>query len=101
MSWKMLRHFPLKDRLKCLYVSCHTATEMTWHVRGRSKDKDLMRHPVDGKKWKEFDEKYPDFVQEPTNVRLRLASDGFNPFGNMSLSCSMWPVVMTAYNLPP
>ena len=27
--------------------------------------------------------------------------DGFNPFGNMSLSYSMWPVVLTTYNLPP
>ena len=51
--------------------------------------------------WKELDEKHPNFAQEPRNVRLGLAADGFNPFGNMSLSYSMWPVVMTTYNLPP
>ena len=34
-------------------------------------------------------------------MQLRLAADGFNPFGIMSLSYSMWLVVMTAYNLPP
>ena len=33
-------------------------------------------------------------------MRLGLVADSFNPFGNMSLSYSMWPVVMTAYNLP-
>jgi hypothetical protein len=34
-------------------------------------------------------------------VRLGLASDGFNPFGNMSTSYSMWLVVLASYNLPP
>ncbi|GJS78137.1 retrotransposon gag domain, retroviral aspartyl protease [Tanacetum coccineum] len=35
------------------------------------------------------------------NVRLGLAADGFNPFGNLSQSYSMWPVILTTYNLPP
>ena len=34
-------------------------------------------------------------------MRLGLASDGFNPFGAMSQSYSMWPVVLLTYNLPP
>jgi hypothetical protein len=34
-------------------------------------------------------------------VRLSLASDGFNPFGNMSTLYSIWPVVLVPYNLPP
>jgi hypothetical protein len=33
-------------------------------------------------------------------VRLGLASDGFNPFSNMSTSYSMWLVVLAPYNLP-
>ncbi|GKC37607.1 hypothetical protein Tco_1049991, partial [Tanacetum coccineum] len=49
-----------------------------------------MQHPVDGRAWKNFDTKYPDFVKEPRNVRLGLAADGFNPFGNFSQSYSMW-----------
>ncbi|XP_076930815.1 uncharacterized protein LOC143595759 [Bidens hawaiensis] len=60
-----------------------------------------MRHPFDGSSWKEFDKKYPNFSREPRNVRLRLATDGFNPFGNMSLGHSTWSVVLTTYNLPP
>ncbi|GKB84680.1 uncharacterized protein Tco_0956952 [Tanacetum coccineum] len=51
--------------------------------------------------WKTFDFKYPDFAKEPRNVRLGLASDGFNPFRNMSTSHSTWPVVLMPYNLPP
>jgi hypothetical protein len=33
-------------------------------------------------------------------VRLGLSSNGFNPFGNMSTSYSMWLVIHVAYNLP-
>nr|GEW99020.1 hypothetical protein [Tanacetum cinerariifolium] len=46
------------------------------------------------------DTKYLDFEKEPRNVRLGLAVDGFNPFGNLSQSYSMWPVILTRYNLP-
>ena len=59
-----------------------------------------MHHLVDGKEWKEFDEKHPNFAQKSRNMRLALAADGFNPFGNMSISYSMCLVVMTAYKLP-
>ncbi|KAA0052280.1 uncharacterized protein E5676_scaffold113G00940 [Cucumis melo var. makuwa] len=40
-------------------------------------------------------------IEEARNVRLALYSDGFNPFGNMSTSYSMWPVILIPYNLPP
>ena len=41
------------------------------------------------------------FAQDPRNVRLGLVTDGFNPFGNMNNSYSMWPVIVFPYNLPP
>nr|GEU76444.1 hypothetical protein [Tanacetum cinerariifolium] len=50
--------------------------------------------------WKEFDTKYLDFASKPRNVQLGLAADGFNPFGNLSQSYSMWVVILTTYNLP-
>lgn len=60
-----------------------------------------MRHPADSLAWKEFDKEHEWFGREARNVRLGLAADGFNPFGNMSTSYSMWPVVLMPYNLPP
>ena len=60
-----------------------------------------MRHPFDSKAWKKLDKEYPWFVENPRNVRLGLATDGFNPFGNMSNSYSMWPAILIPYNLPP
>ncbi|KAJ9543051.1 hypothetical protein OSB04_022758 [Centaurea solstitialis] len=98
---KVLRYFPLTPRLKRLYSSRHTAKDMTWHTNGRSTEDGIMRHPVDGSAWKDFDTRYPEFANEPRNVRLGLAADGFNPFGNMSQSYSMWPVILTTYNTPP
>ena len=44
---------------------------------------------------------YTNFSGDPRNVRLGLASDGFNPFQTMSVSHSTWPVVLINYNLPP
>ncbi|RVW21982.1 hypothetical protein CK203_110263 [Vitis vinifera] len=85
---KVLCYFPLKPRLQRLYMSSKTASHMKWHVDGRMEG-EMMRHPVDSLAWKNFDNVHPSFALEPQNVRLGLASDGFNPFGNMSISYSM------------
>ena len=89
---KVLRYFPLRPRLQRLYMSSKIASHMTG---------EMMRHPVDSLAWKNFDEVHPLFALEPQNVRLGLASDGFNLFGNMSISYSMWHMVLIPYNLPP
>nr|GEZ50530.1 hypothetical protein [Tanacetum cinerariifolium] len=98
---KVLRYFPIIPRLQCLYKSSHTAKEMIWHAIGKCTEPGKMQHPVDGRAWKNFDTKYPNFAKEPRNVRLGLAADGFNSFGNFSQAYSMWPVILTTYNLPP
>ncbi|GJX96869.1 hypothetical protein Tco_0352667, partial [Tanacetum coccineum] len=98
---KVLHYFLITPRLQRLYKSSHTAKEMTWHATGKCTEPGKMQHPVDGRAWKNFDIKYPYFAKEPRNVRLGLAVDGFNPFGNLSQSYSMWPMILTTYNLPP
>ncbi|GKE91695.1 hypothetical protein Tco_1572790, partial [Tanacetum coccineum] len=101
VSKKVLRYFSIIPRLQRLYKSSHTTKEMTWHATGKCTEPDKMQHSVDGRAWKDFDTKYLDFSVEPRNVRSGLAADGFNLFGNLSQSYSMWPVILTAYNLPP
>ncbi|KAL5555616.1 hypothetical protein UlMin_037852 [Ulmus minor] len=98
---KVLRYFPLAPRLKRLFATSKTAKLIRWHQAGKSTDDNVMRHPVDGRAWKDFDRKHTEFADDVRNVRLGLAADGFNPFNNMSISYSMWPVVLTTYNLPP
>nr|GEW46944.1 hypothetical protein [Tanacetum cinerariifolium] len=74
---------------------------MIWHATGKCTEPSKMQHPVDGRAWKKFDTMYLDFSKEPRNVRLGLAANGFNPFGNLSQAYSMWPVILTTYNMPP
>ena len=100
ISRKVLWHFPLKPRLQRLFMSSKTASSMRWHAENRTND-GCMRHPADSPAWKSFDHRYPDFAKDPRNVRLGLASDGFNPFKNMSVAHSTWPVILIPYNLPP
>nr|GEU92754.1 hypothetical protein [Tanacetum cinerariifolium] len=71
------------------------------HATSKCTEPGKMQHPVDGRAWKNFNTKYLDFAKEPRNVRIGLAADGFNPFGNLSQAYSMWPVILTTYNLPP
>jgi hypothetical protein len=61
----------------------------------------VLRHPADGEAWRAFDTLHPNFASDPRNVRLGLASDGFNHFRNMSTSHSTWPIMLVPYNLPP
>ncbi|XP_042944837.1 uncharacterized protein LOC122278720 [Carya illinoinensis] len=98
---KVLRHFPLKPRLQRLFMSKKTAEDMRWHREKRVQDLNNLRHPADSVVWKEFDKSHQWFAQESRNVRLGLATYGFNPFGNMSTSHSVWPVILMPYNLPP
>ena len=97
---KVLRYFPLIPRLQRFFILEHTTNDMRWHDEGRNKD-GILRHPADGEAWKSFDARYPDFSSNSRNVRLALASDGFNPFRMMSSSYSVWPIVLVPYNLPP
>ena len=60
-----------------------------------------MSHPSHGSEWKSFNHKHEKFAADPRNIRLGLASDGFNPFGHQSITYSMWPVLGIPYNMPP
>lgn len=97
---KVLRHFPLIPRLQRLYTIPWIAHEMTWHARAET-SATYIRHPVDSGQWKICKEKWPEFANEQRNVRLAIATDGFNPRGIQSTSYSCWPVITVAYNLPP
>nr|GFD21239.1 hypothetical protein [Tanacetum cinerariifolium] len=81
---KVLRYFLIISRLQHLYKSSHIAKEMIWHATRKCMKPGKMQHPVNGRAWKNFETKYLDFAKEPRNVRLGLAADGFNPFGNLS-----------------
>ena len=97
---KVLCYFLLTPRLRRLYMSGQSAKDMRWYI-DKHVDDGIMRHPTNSEECKEFDLQHPDFAIEPHNVRLGLAIDGFNPFGNMNNNYSMWPIILIPCNLPP
>ncbi|GKC25847.1 hypothetical protein Tco_1027997 [Tanacetum coccineum] len=81
---KVLRYFLIIPRLQHLYKSNHTTKQMTWHDFGKSTENGKMQRSIDGKSWKNCDTRYLGFAVEPRNVRLGLAADDFNQFGNLN-----------------
>ena len=98
VPYSRMWYLPIGDRLKRMYQSHKTAATMRWHAEHQSKEGE-MNHPSNAAEWRYFQELHPQFVEEPRNVYLGLCTDGFNPFG-MSRNHSLWPVILTPYNLP-
>ena len=99
VPYSRMWYLPIADRLKRMYQSKKTAAAMRWHAEHQAKEGE-MSHPSDAAEWKHFQDQHPRFAEEPRNVYLGLSTDGFNPFG-MSNNHSLWPVILTPYNLPP
>jgi hypothetical protein len=60
-----------------------------------------MVHPSDGEAWKKFDRIHHDKAKEARNVRVALATDGFNPYGMMAAPYTCWHVFVIPLNLSP
>ncbi|XP_027915074.1 uncharacterized protein LOC114174430 [Vigna unguiculata] len=97
---KVLWYLPVVPRLKRLFSNANDAKLMRWHADGRTTDGHL-RHPADGLQWKKIDSMFPNFSNDSRNIRFGLATDGMNPYGNLSSKHSSWPVLLVIYNLPP
>ncbi|XP_003518081.1 uncharacterized protein [Glycine max] len=93
-------YLPIIPRFKRLFATTHDASNLKWHAVERIND-GFLRHLADSPQWKTIDHLYLEFGAEPRNLRLGLASDGMNPFGNLSTNHSSWPVLLMIYNLPP
>ena len=52
---------------------------MDYHARNKNQD-DVIRIPADGTAFRDIEEKWPHFKEEPCNIRISLAADGINPF---------------------
>ncbi|CAL5194219.1 unnamed protein product [Lathyrus oleraceus] len=98
---KSIFYMSIIPRLKRMFASMHSVSQMTWHHRNKISSC-TMRHPYDGEAWKHFDRIHTNFAAEPRNVRLGLCFDGFTSYVQVSGSgFSCWPVIVTPYNLSP
>ena len=60
-----------------------------------------MVHASDSEAWTHFDGIHHEKAKEARNVRVALATDGFNPYGMMAAPYTCWPVFVIPLNLPP
>lgn len=97
---KVMRWFPLIPRLQKMYRCIELSTLMKWHATHKSPD-GLVRSVVDSKAWAHVSLLDPTFQVESRNIHLGLALDGMNPFSDMLLRYSVWPILLLNYNLPP
>ncbi|CAL8991393.1 unnamed protein product [Prunus brigantina] len=70
---KVVWYFPPIPRFKRMFQSHETAKSLTWHAVRKSID-GQMSHPADSPSWKLLDDKWPEFGNEPRNLRLALSS---------------------------
>ena len=98
---KVLRYLPFLPRMQRLYMTEESVKQMRWHKEGKRYNPDKMVHPSDGKAWTHFDRIHNDKAEEARNVRVALATDGFNPYGQMSAPYTCWPIFVIPLNLPP
>lgn len=97
---KVLRHFPLIDRLKKMFSSSKQAALQTWWWHNKSTN-GLMRHAADSPQWTTTSGIHETFSREPRNIRLGMATDRLNPFSMKNTKWSTWPVLLINYNVPP
>jgi hypothetical protein len=101
---KILRYLPFIKRIQQPYMSEESATQMMWHKKGKryldKHGKINMGHPSGGQAWKNFDDKPSNEAADAQNVRIAIATDGFNPYGMSASLYSCWPVFVIPLNLP-
>ena len=82
-----------------MFANKKEAKLLRWHYEGCNKDI-MLHHPADCAQWRHFDNTYGWFGDDLRNIRFALSTDGMNPYGNMSISHNMWPVLLSIMNLP-
>ena len=66
--------------------------QMTWHKNRHQYNPKKMVHPSDGEAWTRFDVIHHEKALEARNVRVVLATDGFNPYGMAAAPYICWPI---------
>jgi hypothetical protein len=59
-----------------------------------------MVHTSDGEAWKHFNDIHCEKAEEACNVRVALATDGFNSYGMSAVPYTCWPMFVILINLP-
>jgi hypothetical protein len=60
----------------------------------------VLRMPANGSAFNNIEEIWPNFKDEPRNLRLSLAPDSVSPFGELISTYSVWLVFVINNNIP-
>jgi hypothetical protein len=97
---KVLHYILIIPRFQQLFRCQSLAQFMDFHAKNISQD-DSLRMLAYGSALNYIKQKWPIFKEEPRNVRISLAADGVNPFGELRSMYSVWSVFVINNNLPP
>jgi hypothetical protein len=81
---------------KCKYLP----ELLNWQKNGISSN-GLVCCVLDSMNWKHINDIWPNFVADSCNVRLGLALDGVNMFGDLNSCHSTWLVILLNYCVLP
>ena len=73
---------------------------MDYHAKNRSED-GVIQIPIYGFAFKKIEEIWSHFKVIPCNLRLSLAANSVNPFGELISTYSVWSVFVINNNIPP
>jgi hypothetical protein len=80
---------------------CKSIAHFTeYHAQNITRD-GVLRMPANGYAFREIEEKWKEFKDEPHNVKLALVVNGVNPFGEIRSIYSVWPIFVINNNIPP
>ena len=69
VPWKVLLHIPIIPCLEQLFKCKNIALFMDYHAWNISED-GVLWMPADGNAFREIEEKWPDFKDEPRHIRI-------------------------------
>jgi hypothetical protein len=97
----ILCHLPFIPRIQRIFMIEESAKHMTWHKNGKRYNPYKMVHASDGEAWKHFDAIHHEKAEEARNVRVALATDGFNPYGMSAAPYTCGPCLLSQSISPP
>jgi hypothetical protein len=97
----ILCHLPFIPRIQHLYMTEESVKQITSHKNGKRYNPNKIVHTSDGEAWSHFDAIHREKVEEACNVRVALATNGFNPYGMTAAPYTCWHVFVIPINLPP
>ena len=81
---KVLHYIPIIPHLQRMFTCKNIVQFMDYHARNRIQD-DVIRMPTDGSSFRDMEEKWSHFKEEPRNLRISLVANSVNPFTNCGL----------------